>query len=394
MKKGFLIVLSVLMLASFASANRTRIATMGWNDVLLWDEENIFWCPALAAGYPNEIIGELGTYPPATMHSDAVLGAFLTNDEMASMGVFGVVVNRQTAAVPYTVFLDPIPSFDLIYAKSLGGFGFGGMLTFARNSWSNEPADTTSIDQSTMVVGFTPGLTFAIGEKGSMDLGFGFQMTSFSNDDKQSGAKYESDGAMSFGMELRAMLPMGQYVFLIPYFGFDMGNLNWKYTSSAPAPDTTWSVTEDKQTSFGGGIGLNIMPFEETTVLAGFGFGLTSEENTDQTIWIEDSLNKTSDMVPGFVFAAESRFNSWMTGRIGAWKTFFASHTDENYHGDKASNATDSFQMAIGIGMNFGDFTLDAMLHDNFLFDGPNFIGGAVQPPNWMLSAEYNFSGM
>jgi len=330
------------------------------------------------------------------MHSDAVVGAFLTNDEMASMGVLGVVVNRQTAAVPYTVFLDPIPSFDLIYAKNLGNFGLGGMLTFARNSWSDEPADTTSVDQSTMVIGFMPGLTFAIGEKGAVDFGFGFQMTSYTNDDKQSGIKYDSDGAMEFGGNLRAMLPMGQYVFVIPYFEFGMGNLNWKYTSSAPAPDTSWNVTEDKRTTFGGGIGLNIMPFEETTVLAGFGFALASEENTDMTVWppIEDSLNKESHMEPAFVFAAESRFNSCMTGRMGARKTFFASHTDENYHGDKTSRATDSFQMAVGIGMNFGDFTLDAMLHHNFLFYGPEFIGGSGNPPNVMLSAEYNFSGM
>jgi hypothetical protein len=237
-------------------------------------------------------------------------------------------------------------------------------------------------------MGITPGVTFALGENGSVDIGFGFEMISFSDEDNQNDVKNESDGAMAMGAELRAMLPMGQYVYFIPHFHFGMRNLNWKTTSAGST--TEW--TEDDGTMFGGGIGLNIMPFEETTVLAGFALDMMSEDNSDP-MWA-DSINSTSDMVPALVFGAESRFNSWMTGRIGARKTFFASHSMENFRGDKTTWATDSFMMNLGIGMNFGDFSLDAMLHENFLFQGPNFIGGYTDPLSLMLSAEYNFSGM
>ncbi len=393
MKKGFIAILAVLLFASVASANMTRIATMGWNDALLWDEENIFWCPALAGGYPSEILVELGTYRPKDSLANASVAVFLTNDEMASMGVLGIVVNRTTASVPNgdLEFMAPIPSFDLIYAKNMGGFGVGGMLTFARNSSTTEQAGD-STDKSTMVIGFTPGVTFAMGEKGSVDLGFGFQMISFSVEDKRSGETWENDGATAMGGNLRAMLPMGEYVFFIPYVGFQMSSLNWKYTSADPSPDTTYSVTDSDSTMFGGGFGLNIMPFEETTVIVGFEVGVSSWDNSSPAF--SDSINSYSTMTPAFVFGAESRFNSWMTGRIGARKTFFSSYSDEGYAGDKSSSATDAFQMALGLGMVFGDFTIDAMLDENFLFEGPNFIGGFTTAPNARLTATYNFSGM
>jgi len=386
-KKGLLVALVVLLFATFAHANRTRVATMGMTDVFLWDEENIFFCPALATGYPNEIIAEMPSYPPGYEHSNASVGAFLTNDEMASMGVLGLVVNRSTTTVP-DGFLNPIPSFDLIYAKNLGGFGIGGMLTFARNSYSYEPADTLSMEQSTSVMGITPGVTFAMGEKGSVDIGFEYHMISFSDKDNVAGVTMESDGAMAMGANLRAMLPMGQYVYFIPYFHFGMSNLNWKTTTASTSTD----VTECDGSMFGGGVGLNIMPFEETTVLAGLSLSMASEDNSDE--FYPDSLNSTSDMTPALVFGAESRFNSWMTGRVGARKTFFASHKDENYHGDKTTWASDSFMLAVGLGLNIGDFNLDAKLHEDFLFTGPEFIGGSGNPPSVMLSAEYNFSGM
>jgi hypothetical protein len=386
-KKSLLVVFAVFMLVSVASANRTRVATMGMTDIYLWDEENIFWCPALATGYPNELIAEMPCYPSSYEHGDASLGAFLTNDEMASMGVFGLVVNRPVTSVPDT-FLQPTPSFDLIYGRNLGGFGLGAMITMARNSSSYSPEDTSSIDRSSMIFGITPGLTFPVGEGGSIDIGLGYEMRSFSDDNKQTSVKSESDGAMGLEAGLRAMLPMGQYVFLIPHFGFGMSKLNWKTTAAS----VTTEFTDSDGSMFGGGVGVNIMPFEETTVLAGFDLSMMSEENS--SAMYPDSVNKTSDMVPMFVFGAESRFNSWMTGRIGASKTFFASHTSENYHGDETSWATDSFQMALGLGMTFGDFNLDVKLHEDFLFTGPEFIGGAGNPPSVMISGEYNFSGM
>ncbi len=387
MKKVLLAVLVVFVLASVASANRTRVATMGMTDILMWDEENIFWCPALATGYPNELIAEMPSYPPASEHGNASLGAFLTNDEMASMGVLGLVVNRPVTSVPDT-FLQPTPSFDLIYGRSLGGFGLGAMITVARNSSSYSLDDTTSIDRSSMIFGITPGLTFTMGERGSVDIGFGYEMRSFSNENTIINAKSEADGAMGLEAGLRAMLPMGQYVFLIPHFGFGMSKLNWKTVVDT----VTTKYTDSDGSMFGGGIGLNIMPFEETTVLAGFDLAMMSEENS--SFMYPDSINKTSAMTPMLVFGAESRFNSWMVGRVGASKTFFASQKTENYDGSESSSATDSFQMALGLGMTFGDFNLDVKLHEDFLFAGPEFIGGTGNPPNVMISAEYNFSGM
>jgi hypothetical protein len=392
-KKGLLVALAMLALASIASADMTRVATMGGRDVFLWDVENVRWCPALAAGYANQFVGELGYFP--TYEGNQSLAAYLTNDEAASMGVFGLVANRRTAAVPNDLFLDPTPNFDLIYAKKMGTFGFGLMLSLARNSTSITQADSFFSDTSAsnMVIGFTPGLTFVLGQKGSLDIGFGVQMNSFSNKETQNmGAKdvfeYASDGAMALDGQLRAMLPMGQYLFLVPFVGINMSNLNWKWTS----PDTSVSITDDKRMDINAGIGVNIMPFEETTIIGGLTFGMSSEENSDAMF--PDSINKSSSTAPAFVFGVESRFNSWMTGRVGASKYFFDSQSSEAYTGRKQSWASGNYNFDMGLGMNFGDFTIDAMLNDDFLFEGPEFIGGQGEVPNVMVSAVYNFSGM
>ncbi len=57
--------------------------------------------------------------------------------------------------------------------------------------------------------------------------------------------------------------------------------------------------------------------------------------------------------------------------------------------------ATDApFDLEVGVAVHLMDFRIDGHLQPNFLFEGPDFIGGDTDEIFGGVSIVYNFSGM
>ena len=95
-----------------------------------------------------------------------------------------------------------------------------------------------------------------------------------------------------------------------------------------------------------------------------------------------------------FYFGIESKIKPWLTGRFGGSQIY--QNTKDTYKpkgGKETSTSTfdDDFGLTFGLGLHFGDFTLDALIDEGLFFDGPNFISGTNEVMSTRLSLLYNF---
>lgn len=109
----------------------------------------------------------------------------------------------------------------------------------------------------------------------------------------------------------------------------------------------------------------------------------------------EDAFSTGYVYLPKYKVAFESRIASWLTGRVGVCQDFFFYSYSEKYNGQPEEvNGfyASSFDAQLGFGMNFKRFTIDGVLTDALLFDGPDFIGGTGPGMSSKLSIGYDFN--
>jgi len=67
----------------------------------------------------------------------------------------------------------------------------------------------------------------------------------------------------------------------------------------------------------------------------------------------------------------------------------------EEYSNTDMYQETDApFNLEVGTAVNLMDFRIDGHLNPDFLFDGPDFVGGNGSGTFGGVSVLYNFSGM
>jgi hypothetical protein len=91
--------------------------------------------------------------------------------------------------------------------------------------------------------------------------------------------------------------------------------------------------------------------------------------------------------------ALESSILPWLTARVGARQNYvFYSVKDEGEDEIEEDSSYDSeFVMNLGLGFNFGRFTIDTVLEKDFLHNGPDFIGGNGNGLASKISLTYSY---
>ena len=413
MSKGLKTVL-VLVLAGFfattALATQTRVNTMGGMDIWLRDDVNLDWNPALLPWYAEQVTVEYGfDEEDPDLQSIAVR---LTNNDEQSMGVFGLVLNPHPenvlilsvpnpgaplmppGDVPNTGFpsnspnIGPEQFWKLMWGKRLGDqLSIGLGLNMGGNSATSDSSGNQISEDKISMVGINPGVTLELGEESIyIDIGGRFSKTSFSFVSGDT-TFYENTGGSHITLGGRAWFELSDYGYLVPAFGFNSSDMSWE-NSLAPVVETI-----DKRSSLFAGLGLQVMPTEETTVLVAAYYGSLKNE---YTTGLDTTTTWTNTTAPGWVVGVESDLTSWLTGRMGASKHSPRTMSMEfigPYKGEvKTTNAP--FDLAVGVALHFLDFRVDTELHPDFLFFGPDFIGGQSTQPFVQISILYDFSGM
>lgn len=409
MKKSLLVVLMVALAASAAMATEIRVFTLGQSGMFILDDTNIYPYPSRVVGYANEVIAELGGYPVnSATHSGQSVAIFLAPDEEMTYGGFGIGVNRQPETYGwyaqlqnmqdmgdpgYIPILVPDERVDFFWGMAMDRVAVGARLGWAGAADKQTTADTNDWDRSSQIISAAASATVSLAEATDLDIGGRLAMNSWSAE--AGDYTFENDGGMAFAGQARLRHMLNDYTTLVPVVMFETGDMGYKEHLTG-AEDSTYSVSG---TGFGAGVALEFALFDETTVVVGLTGAMHSESWEDPA---GDKSEQSTLEVPGIIIAAETTVWDWLIGRVGASKTHeWYTDTWTPATGDEVeyTDTCAPFDLTGGLGIIWGDFQFDVQVNDNFIYEGPYFIGGGSSDsggnqPFVCASATYNFSGL
>lgn len=145
------------------------------------------------------------------------------------------------------------------------------------------------------------------------------------------------------------------------------------------------------------GAGLNYKINDVNTIIFGFKpIRFVSDHKKGSVAGSDVSAELTYNYtyVPEYNLALESSILPWLTARVGARQNyvFYSVKDDEGEDEIEEDSSYDSeFVMNLGLGFNFGRFTIDTVLEKDFLHNGPDFIGGNGNGLASKISLTYSY---
>lgn len=215
----------------------------------------------------------------------------------------------------------------------------------------------------------------------------------------------ESDNGISFAANVRALLQANQSLTWAPYLAYSTLDLGWKRTEAATPADN--KTSSRKMTGFEGGIAGNWNLRQNDLLVAGLAFRsstIDAEEQFDAggglggaPANVADDTVKVKLTQPVVIFAAfEGTVFRWLSFRMGASKPVSSTLKIERPSPTDATESwTDSpFSFAIGTGFHFGNFTVDAVVNQDWSFTGGPLSSPGDNTPEYpfsRLSATYRY---
>ncbi|KQC14210.1 MAG: hypothetical protein APR63_14875 [Desulfuromonas sp. SDB] len=292
---------------------------------------------------------------------------------------------------------------DVIYSTKMGQAGVGINMNFGMWGMDGDSAQYTA-DLSSMKFGLlagyhTPTLSFTLG----LDyLTASAEMTDTLT--ALSSEKLDVSGMHIYGGFKYVMYPNQNTDIILPRVGVDYWTGNGTFTQAGTA-SITWDP-EMKGTDMMITLGSGIV-WHGNTWLAGLagevGYRMEKATYTNETANnIEREESENTMIIPRVRAGAESRVFSWLTARAGmTYQLHMVNEKDETTVAGTSATVERNekfwrnMNMQIGLGVHFGpNFTLDAEVSEDLLYNGPYLLSGAnngTNPMNLCISATYTF---
>ncbi|MBN1633901.1 MAG: hypothetical protein JW917_07045 [Ignavibacteria bacterium] len=365
-----------------------RFEALGYNP-FLWDASiDINRNPAWAGYYHNYTFGDIGRDVINDFQLSSQFGA--VNFGVSKDVSLGMVLNKRedrwnefvgTGGFAPSV-AEPIVPFKLLFAYATKDFSLGLAPYIA--SWKMD-STINSVDQewSSMVLGGTIGTVIKFDKnlfEGAVDVKI--NSYEYTNTDTNI-ADSKTDGGLQLGAFLRGKfyLAKGSSIAFVPYASFGM--FNWTPNTGGVAGN------EIKNMDFAIGAGINMPVLDDGLMMGGLSFGYS-------TYQVTDAFEYSSMRLPQFNLGLEWGFTDWLTGRLGYSRAVFSDKvtvvavTPNNvWNYQYASDATQTITM--GLGLNFGRFSIDGTIGERLLKQGPYVFTGQSNDLFGMISASYNF---
>lgn len=279
-------------------------------------------------------------------------------------------VNRPTFGRLHQDANESNPDVTVPAAHSIIDFGWGndkwGLLAHVGTASQEIAGDA---ERNSMV-----DLVWATNMSSGMELGINFSLSSFGELDTldQSGSAYR------VGLDVRNTTDMAFFNNWVAS-GFYFKDIKDNVSDSVDAPTSL-------------GVNLSLFKYEQAGMMAG-----DAAEDFTYLLAIGVGVVSTDDGVPGSDRAttlqlpiatagAEYDVTSWLTVRGSVSRTFeFVFQSDNN------SSGADDLLATIGAGAHWGRFSLDAVVNNDLIEDGPNFIGGRDPGIANFVSATYRW---
>ncbi len=301
-------------------------------------------------------------------------------------------------------FLQPLQMADVILAFGLGeqnslgvrlsigqagasSRSLGAGDTDVTNSWN-----TTAINLTT---GFTHKSDFELDL--GLELGLAFFSNTFTTLADEPDYNDSATLAPSLSLYGRTLIPLRESVKLgaLAIIHINSASLTNEF---GVEPGSTTASLDESTSSFNFFIETGAGPVYElpdkTTIAAyaTLGFGTSSFAFESDEV----EVSTTTLVLPGFKLALEHNIVEWLTFRSGLSSRYNFNFQTRNFDAAGTPNQQNSatayeFLWSAGVGLNFGNFTIDGTFQTPFLTDGPNFLGGRETGVFGLVAVGYKF---
>ncbi|QDG50358.1 hypothetical protein FIV42_06310 [Persicimonas caeni] len=398
----------VLSLVGVQDAEAARRDSLSGN-LLIEDRDDVFIWPQLTVNNTN-LVGF--DYGPAANAGNAYL---FWGSDTAAMGVavhrgdllgneifpYGGSASGNPGLAALGDTTGPLASqlgvnsgtvVDLFAGFDVGGGLAGGRLALGRGAQSTTPADPDADETSaseTFVL-----LQGGYSMTGPMTIDTALSIA-FSTGGQDVGDDTPLEGtAFGVGLKARGYADLGQ-----PFeLGF-LGDVAYNSVSIDTTPIGGDETTTSGQSNFiiqgGAGPVWEVGGEDNGTVIAGYGVLSYASASSDADVDDDDvpASGTSQAILPGFNIASDIELTDWLYFRSGAQYLWVVDGTSQEVPGEDNDNETSAsgpggFGWNAGIGIEAGNFRFDGSFSNNFLTQGPNFIGGGSGFLT-MASAEY-----
>ncbi len=369
-------VAAVLMFGTFADSNASPARVAGLNlqgpmTGFTRDYVNTYPFPVAINRYPNMMWAHLGQRSGGFFADRRIMGMFHELGEDGMHGVLGVTLRENSPMDPLLMQMGLAGAshqqFDLIYGRDMERMSFGLRFDMARSSFEDEEGNTRSPDEFAIGLGGWVN-TWAVGGAVDIDLNenamleVGAEVRAYTFQDEETG--FQDDGSISFRGSARVFHEWTEDKTLIP-----LVNINRTQIGEENGVEMT-----DTMTDFLGGIACNHMVNGGHDLLIYGAAVRVMSRKVENEVVIDDY---TDLGLPTLFMAAEHRFKDWLVGRGGASQTMVR----RSYGSDDEDNPDETemdaeFNFALGLGLEWENFVIDATMNQNFPFTGPDFISG------------------
>jgi len=375
MSTKFVFVVLMLFLFSSLYASETRVATMGGGGIFVKDQSTVFLFPGTIHQYPDLVVAEMRARNADAIYS---IGMHMDYGNMTSALYINQPINSLALATGQgDVLTGATAPINNAFVYMLGmelagfdaGFGFIGASTSFENNADPKGEETASY------MGILAGISNDV-----MDLGLLLELPSVES--KNVGGDSEYGGfALQANGRYNLMKRNGFNIF--PVASVLFGSTETKDVAEYSLFGIALGVGVEKQINEDN---LFIVGLEASRVSLGTNFLGGADFEATQII----------STLPGIYVGIESRIASWLIGRVGATQVNqqVTVESDPEAPGDNTTTSS-QFTIALGLGMEFGNFLIDFNMNEATLFDGIYIfdgVGGGTQFAT-TVSITYNFGG-
>jgi len=365
--------------------------------------------PAWASQYRNYLFGDIGRN---TVDEFQLSGQFAgVNFGVSKDMTLGLVLNKRedvfgqfnTADSVYifSEVQEPVVPLKVLFSYASKNFAFG--LAPYYTAWSLDAKVTptggtlTEIKRSSSVLGGTIGI-LSIMDKGWIEGYVDVKMHSFKEDNITSAGTttFNSAGGMLLSVGTRGffLVDKKSSFNIVPFLGFSMYSWN---PEVVPAPAGV-VLPKYSRMNFGGGIGINCRVLDDGIMAGGLTVAYRSYKIEQLNNTATDVETFTDFVLPKFNVGLEWNFTEWLQGRLGYSRAVISSKDKQEFTAGvfefSQSMATDADEtISLGLGMQFGRFSFDGTIGENFFKQAPSVISGRQNATLYgILSASYNFN--
>lgn len=411
-----------------ADASTARRNSLMGNRLIL-DREDVFAFPQLATQYAN-LVGfdyggsdETGNALLIMGDQAGALGVSLHRGNLFASQLYPYAINNGVLGAPNSPYSGALNGVDLqtgTIVDVFGGYDIGAGLIGARlvlgnGGGSQEPANDALDDSSAGEFYTILQLGYSMTGRLALDTALNIKFSTMSfeqGDDTTASGTQFGVGLDARGIyDMRGPLDVG-FVGGLEFSNNGMENgvgdnkisasaTNfaiqagagpvWKLDSpraAAPAVAAQQPATDAYGTPQPAAPAAPVTSQGDGTTIAAYamlGYQMTSiDPNTDND---NDGRGASAIVLPGMLLAADIELLDWLYFRSGAqYRWVIANGSTETSDGDdnasiRGPGATilgyqDGFGWSTGLGVKVGDFRFDGTLANNFMLNGPNFIGG------------------